>query len=73
MKMIMMEGRREWFALIVNLANQLLTITFFITDFKRIRQPALPITYLPGVLKNQERGQQQDGCCLFQLKVAVGC
>ena len=34
MKMIMMEGRREWFALISNLVAQLLTITFFITALK---------------------------------------
>jgi len=70
MKMIMRSRNRRWFCLSGNHFDQFFTIAFLILRFKIIRNPAFPITNLPGVLKNQEIGKQQNGYYFSQLKIS---
>lgn len=74
MKMIMNGRDREGFILAHNLLNQFFTVTFLTLCFKIVRQPAFPITSLPGILKNQETCKQQNGSDASQWRLfGNGC
>lgn len=67
MKMIM-RCRWRWLGLPCFNLDQFVAITFFVLRFKVVKQPAFPIAKLPGILKNQEIGKQQNGYYFSQLK-----
>ncbi len=69
MKMVINGGSRRKLRLPGNDFDKFFTITFLILCFKIIKNFAFPITNLPGVLKNQEIGKQQNGYYFSQLKI----